>query len=436
MSSIRPNKNLFALADCNNFFASCEMVFNPGLDKKPLVVLSNNDGCIIARSQKAKQLGIKMGEPAYLYRERAKKGEIQMLSSNFTLYADMSQRVMQTLSSFSPDIELYSIDEAFFLLEPSSDEVLRSRALEMRRKVKQWTGIPVSIGTAPTKTLAKIANETAKKDKNGDGVCVLTDPVSISERLKKTALEDIWGIGARLSERLKRKRIYTAAQLVEADDVWIRKLLGVTGFQTVLELRGTPCFQLCEEPGKKKSIVCSRSFATRIEDLSLLQEAIAAFAANAAEKLREQESVASFLSVFIAASPFQEPYESRSCHIQIPNPTSYTPELIALAKEGLSQIYRSGCSYKKAGVLLGDFSDSDAAQTDLITPSSDTDKKKEAMKVIDKINARYDKPSLRFAAEGVDQHPTSRSWKSAEANIRANVSPKFTTSWHDLLKIT
>ncbi len=415
-----------------------------------------------------------MGEPAYLYRDRAKKGEIQMLSSNFTLYADMSQRVMQTLSSFSPDIELYSIDEAFFLLEPSSDEVLRSRALEMRRKVKQWTGIPVSIGTAPTKTLAKIANETAKKDKDGDGVCVLTDPVSIAERLKKTALEDIWGIGARLSERLKRKRIYTAAQLVEADDVWIRKLLGVTGFQTVLELRGMPCFQLCEEPGKKKSIVCSRSFASRIEDLSLLQEAVAAFAANAAEKLREQESVASFLSVFITTSPFQEPYEraarrlgplepslasyhsicgkeldapfrsgeslsfeegvlqSRSCHIQIPNPTSYTPELIALAKEGLSQIYRAGCSYKKAGVLLGDFSDSDAAQTDLITPSSDTVKKKEAMKVIDQINARYDKPSLRFAAEGIDKHPTSRSWKSA----RTNVSPKFTTSWHDLLKIS
>ncbi len=432
MSSIKPYRQLFALVDCNNFFASCEIVFNPSLDKKPLVVLSNNDGVIIARSQKAKQLGIKMGEPAFLYRDRAKRGEIHMLSSNFTLYADMSQRVMQTLSSFSPEREVYSIDEAFFLLEPESDSLLRDRSVEMRRRVKQWTGIPVSIGTAPTKTLAKIANEAAKKEKDREGVYVLTDPVAIEERLKSTSLEDIWGIGARLAERLKRKGIYTAAQLAKADDTWIRKLLGVTGFQTVLELRGTPCFQLSEEPGKKKSIVCSRSFSQKIEDLSLLQEAVAAFAANAAEKLREQESFASFLSVFVSTSPFEEHYESRSCHVQIPNPTSYTPELIALAKEGAAQIHRPGCSYKKAGVLLGDFTDVDAFQTDLITPNPDSTKKQEAMKVMDEINARYDKPSLRFAAEGIDKHPTSRSWKSA----RTNVSPKFTTSWHDLLKIS
>jgi len=418
---------MYALVDCNNFYASCEQVFNPRLENKPLIILSNNDGCVIARSQKAKDIGIQMGDAAFLYKDRALRGEINMLSSNFTLYADMSQRVMQTLHSFSPEMEIYSIDEAFFILEEAADEALREQSVQVRRKVKQWTGIPISIGVAPTKTLAKIANKAAKKEKEKEGVYVLADPAAIEERLSKTATEDIWGIGRALSDRLKRKGIYTASQLRKADDVWVRKLLGVTGFQTVLELRGTSCIELLDEPEKKKSIICSRSFAQKIEDFSYLEEAVASFASRAAEKLRDQESLAGFLSVFIATSPFQEPYESRSCHIHLPNPTSFTPDLISLAKKGLAQIYRRGFGYKRAGVLLGEFSEEQISQIDMITPNPGSEKKLRAMEMLDSVNARYDKPALRFAAEGIERHP----WQS----LRENSSPKFTTSWHELLRV-
>ncbi|MBX7065759.1 MAG: Y-family DNA polymerase [Parachlamydiales bacterium] len=395
---------MFLLADCNNFFASCEMVFNPKLEQKPLVILSNNDGMIIARSPKAKALGVQMGDPAYLYKNRA---DIIMLSANFVLYSDMSQRVMQTLAKFSPDIEIYSIDEAFLELEDRAD--LDGFCKEIRQTVKQWTGIPVSIGAAPTKTLAKLASEWAKK---AGGVFVFRNN-EIEERLAQTELKEVWGIGEGLSDRLKRKGIYTALQLIQADDVWIQKQLGVTGFRTVLELRGTPVFELSEEPEKKKSIVCSRSFGQKVTELSLLEEAVASFAARAAEKLRDQMSLTSFLSVFT---------ESGSCHVHIPNATSYTPELITLAKEGVRRLFRQGAEYRKAGVMLGDFTED--RQGDFLTPAKSD--KGEAMKVMDAINARYDRPKVQFAAEGI-----KRPWKSR----RSNCSPKFTTSWNELVKV-
>lgn len=414
----------FALVDCNNFYASCEQVFNPLLEKKPLLILSNNDGCVIARSQKAKESGVKMGDPAYLYREKAERGELYMLSSNFALYADMSQRVMQTLESFSPEMETYSIDEVFFLLENRPD--LAAQAAAMRRKVKQWTGIPVSFGIGPTKTIAKLANRIAKKEKERQGVMVLTHPDSIVERLEKTALGDIWGIGDGLSAKLQKNGIYTAAQLASAEDGWIRKLLGAAGYRTVLELRGISCIPLCDAEEKRKSIVCSRSFRIPVASLESLSEAVAAFASRAAEKLREQESLAGFLSVFIATSPFRQPYIGRSCHIQIPNPTSHTPMLISLAKKGLAKMFIPGHEYKKAGVFLGDFSEQDARQLDLLSSEALNEKKQKAMEAVDRINGRFDKPAIRFAAEGIRQPLKSRS---------SCVSPKFTTSWHDLLKV-
>jgi DNA polymerase V len=412
---------MFALVDCNNFYASCEQVFNPKLERKPLVVLSNNDGIVIARSQKAKALGVKMGQPVFELRAQIERGEIEALSSNFTLYADMSQRVMQTLADFSPDMEIYSIDEAFFQLVASP--ALRKRAIEIRKKVKQWTGIPVSIGIAETKTLAKIANEAAKKEKEHNSVYLLTDA---EERLAKTEVEEIWGIGSQLASRLNKQGIYTAKQLRDADDQRIRKLLGVQGLRTAMELRGIPCFPLMEEPEKKKSIVCSRSFSQKIDTLPLLCEAVSSFAARAAEKLREQKSKASFLSVFLMTSPFQEPYVSRSCHVQIPVATAYTPELIALAKQGLSQIFQEGLAYKKAGVLLGDFLDGDCEPLDLFILSEKGLKKAKAMETLDKINIRYDKAAIQFAAQGI-----RRKWQES----RCAVSPRFTTSWHELLKV-
>ncbi len=383
------------------------MVFNPKLEQKALVILSNNDGCIIARSPKAKAMGIQMGDPAYLYKHLK---EVIMLSSNFALYSDMSQRVVQTLSTLVPELEVYSIDEVFFEIEGGD---LKKRAFEMRQRVKQWTGIPVSIGIAPTKTLAKLASERSKK---GTGV-ELIQPEEIDERLKATPLEEIWGIGASLTERLKKKGIYTAEQLARADDTWIQKLLGVTGFRTVLELRGIPCFSIDEIPAKKKSIVSSRSFGQKIKELSHLYEAIATFVSTAAEKMRSQESLASFISVFLSTS-----HETLSSHIQLPNPTSYTPELITLAKEGVSRIYRPGAEYRKGGVMLGDFTE--GGQSDFITPPG-RDRSK-AMKLIDEINARYDKPMVRFAATG-----TERPWQSK----REHASSKFTTQWSDLLKV-
>ena len=418
---------MFALVDCNNFYASCEEVFNPSLSQFPLIILSNNDGCIIARSKKAKELGIPMGGPAYMYKDRVERGEIRMLSSNFTLYADMSQRVMQTLESYAPRMEIYSIDEAFFELEELSEEELRNEACRMREKVKKWTGIPVSIGIGPTKTIAKMANELAKKRSELGGVSILISKTAIRAQLEVTEPEEIWGIGHALAERLKANRIYTAAQLIDCDDSFIKKLLGVVGYRTVLELRTVPCFSCSQPIEKRKSIICSRSFKKPITNSSDLENVIATFVSRAAEKLRSQQSRAKFISIFIATSPFIQPYEGRSCHIDLPNPTAYTPELIRLAKEGLKRIYRPQFAYKKAGVLLGDFCDGSVEQMDWITPPTDTPKKRNLMRTIDRINRRYDKTAVQFAAEGLDNHLRSS---------QTQVSPRFTTSWKDLLTVS
>lgn len=404
---------MFALVDCNNFFASCEQVFHPKWEKMALVVLSNNDGCIISRSPKAKELGIKMGDPAYLYRDRK---DVVMVSSNFTLYADMSQRVMQILSSHSPDVEIYSIDEAFFLLEEK--DTLYDSCQALGQQIKKWTGIPVSIGVGPTKTLAKLAAQIAK-DKENKGVAILNSDRAHTQ-LQATAVEEIWGIGKNIAQKLRRNGMYTAGQLIQADETWIRNLLGVTGFRTVLELRGVSCLDI-EAPEKKKSIICSRSFGSSVTELASLQEAVATFVESAAEKLRNQSSLTSFLSVSVTNR-----MATSSCHIQLPSPTSYTPELIRQAKEACTRLYQSGVDYKKAGVMLSDFSDRDAIQTDWLNPTPFSKKKGDAMKVLDQINARYDKTAVQFAASGIE-----KKWKSN----RAHTTPKFTTNWLDLLKV-
>lgn len=333
-----------------------------------------------------------------------------MLSANFALYSDMSHRVMQTLSSASPDIEIYSIDEAFLEIESSH---LLEKCQSIRKKVLQWTGIPLSIGAAPTKTLAKLASEIGKKQ---GGVFVL-EQKDIHERLKTTALDEIWGIGSALNERLKRKGIYTAFQLIESNDSWIQKELGVVGYRTVLELRGTSVFDLEELPEKKKSIVCSRSFGRKVSELHLIEEAIASFTARASEKLRQQESRAAFLSLFL-----QSKNGTQSCHIHLPNATSYTPELIHLAKEGVRKLFQSDLEYRKAGVQLCDFTED--RQIDFLTPARK--EKGNLMKVMDQINARYDRQIIQFAAEGI-QKP----WEGR----RSNCSPKYTTSWNDLPRV-
>lgn len=412
---------MLALIDCNNFYASCERVFNPALRKKPLAILSNNDGCVIARSNEAKQIGVRMGHPAFELRELVSHKNLILLSSNFILYGDMSRRVMETLATFAFDMEVYSIDEAFLHLESDSLENL-GRAI--RARVLQWTGIPVSIGIAPTKTLAKLANEKAKKKPDHKGVFSLTNLEKREKILEETLLQDIWGIGKRMAFRLQKKMIHNGKAFKDQDDLWIRKQLGVTGLKSAMELRGTPCFSLDEKSSIKKSILCSRSFYQTIENPKVLYKEIAKFTVRAAEKLRYQKSLAKNICVFIATSPFNaEKYYSNSCSFQLPLATDYTPELLKYVKKGLNHIFKKGCAYKRAGVLLTDFSSRENRQKDFFSSEKNFDKKMKIMQTIDALNAQYDKEAVFFASEGLN-----RNFRS----LKSKVSPRYTTNWKDI----
>ncbi len=364
MSSTRLGRSLFALVDCNNFYVSCERVFNPLLCNKPVVVLSNNDGCAVARSNEAKALGIPMGAPAFQYAALFKKNKVVVLSSNYTLYGQMSHRVMQTLAQFTPDFEIYSIDEAFlqFIDEPG----LLPNAQKIKQTVWQWTGIPVSIGIAPTKTLAKVANRYAKKHLPQEGIFMLNDPELQKTILTDFPVEDVWGIGRQISHLLYRNGIRTAWEFACMEDRWIKKNLSVVGLRTAWELRGVSCLSLQEAAPPKKSIVCSRSFGREVFDEADLAEALATYVATAAEKLRAQGSIAAFIEVFLNTNRFKEEnYYGNAIHLTLPQATDYTPFLIHYAKHGLHKIYKSGFGYKKIGVLLGGLVSSKALQRDL-----------------------------------------------------------------------
>lgn len=413
---------MYFLVDCNQFFVSCELLFKPQLRGKPVVVLSSNDGCVVSRSKEAKALGIPMGAPAYqcqpIFRDRG----VHVFSSNFALYADLSWRVMQTLSTCAPDMEEYSVDEAFLFIETDQPE---EEALKIKKKVEQWTGIPVSIGIGPTKTLAKVANDLAKK--KGTGIFSLTvencDPV-----LQTLSPVEIWGVGKRLNTSLKAESIHTALQLKNAPDLWIKKQFSVVLLRTVYEVRGISCLDLEEVREMRKSLTHSRSFGTPVKELEALEEALSSFAASAAKKLRDENLCASFLSLFITTSPFvSSNYYANSFTASLAEPTSYTPLLIATAKEGLKKIYRPGFLYKKAGVILGGIVPSNATQRDLFSGNEQANKKKtKAMELLDTINHARGHPALQFAAEGL-----KKEWKRKSGNS----SPRYTTSWPDLLTI-
>lgn len=422
MSSTKPNR-LFALIDCNNFYASCERVFNPKLQNRPVVVLSNNDGCIIARSNEAKALGIPMGAPLFKYRPLIEQHDVAVCSSNYSLYGDMSQRVMQTLEQFSPDFQIYSIDEAFMLLEPKNCEEV---AKEARKRVLQWTGIPVSIGIAPTKTLAKVANHSAKKNPLHKGVYKMETPQKIAAALKELPVTEVWGIGSRSGKKLARSGIYTAQQLAAADDHWIQKQLSITGLRTALELRGHSCLPLEEAPPPKKSICCSRSFGRPISALEELHEAISTFTAKAAEKTRRQHSRASFLTIFTVLHPFEQ-QKTYTTRIILPEPSNHTPTLISYAKSAIQYLFQPKNSYRKVGIILEGLVPEDNYQLDLFaTHWQVSERQEQLMTTIDSINTRYGRGSLTFASEGVN--PT---WQMQ----RNHCSNHFTTSWEELLTI-
>jgi len=417
---------MFGLIDCNNFYASCERVFNPALNGKPIVVLSNNDGCVIARSTEAKILGIPMGEPAYKLKELIEGNQVTVFSSNYVLYGDMSHRVMTTISEFAPEMEIYSIDEAFLLLEGFQHIDMKTYGKKVVRTVTRNTGIPVSMGIAPTKTLAKAANRFAKKYPNYKGVCVIDTDEKRGKALKLLDIGDVWGIGRQYATKLRYYSVNTAWDFTQRTKSWVRHTMGVTGERTWLELRGTPCIEM-DRSTTKKSICTSRSFGERLTELEPISEAIANFAANCAEKLRKQKSLTSVLLVFIHTNPHatNQPQYSNQKVIQLPVATNDTTELINFALQGLKSIFEKGYRYKKGGVIVSEIVPERPLQGNLFD-TKDREKFNKVMTVMDNLNASYGKQKVKIAAQGFD-----RKWKLKNEKL----SPCYTTKLEDILEI-
>lgn len=416
----------YALVDCNNFFVSCERVFNPSLQNIPVLVLSNNDGCVVARSNEVKALGIPTGIPLFKIKNLVDLHNIKVYSSNFSLYADMSKRVMDVLFHFSPDIEIYSIDESFISLDNSA---YRQSADEYARKMKgtvmKWTGMPVSIGIGQTKTLAKLANSIAKKDESLDGVYTIRDDSSSIKRLSAIPVGKIWGIGRKSSIRLNQQGIFTVADFMNANEKWIKKHLTVTGQRTYLELHGISCIDLSSVAPPRKTIISSRSFGTPVTDLAQLKEAVASYISIAAEKLRHQKSTASLVTVYLTTNPFSSaPFYANGSTAPVHPASSYTPRLIACAFSQLETLYRNRYRYKKAGIVLSGIRPESSAQYRFFDQSAPQETP--VIRSIDAINQTWGRGTIRTAAEGI-----AKSWRMN----RAHLSNRFTTRIDELLTI-
>jgi DNA polymerase V len=390
-----------------------------------VVVLSTHDGCVIARSNEAKALGVVMGEPAYKREAFFSRSGVHVFSSNYALYGDMSARVMRILAGFSEKAEVYSIDECFLLLRGFSSASLLRTAREIRRTVRQWTGIPVCVGLARTKTLAKIANRLAKKE-GGDGVRLLKDEEDIDGVLQGLETGDIWGIGRKSARRLGDCGVRTALELKGRDDDWVRRHLTVTGLRTVLELRQTPCIALEDAPPPARSLVCSRSFGTRIENLASLEEAVSAYVQRAGEKLRRKGLVAGAVQVFLETNRFQPgpQYAGSRCRA-LPAPTADTLALHGTALEILRDIHKPGYRYQKAGVILLDLSPASGRQLSFLEPhGEDKTRRDRLMRVMDRINTVHGRGALTLAASGLGK----KEWHMRQERR----SPCYTTSWAEL----
>lgn len=418
---------MIALVDCNNFYASCERVFDPGLNGKPVVVLSNNDGCVIARSNEAKALGIPMGAPAFKYKQLVEAEDVKVFSTNFPLYGDMSHRVMNILSEYSRDIEVYSIDEAFLEIEEGSDESLLEQVKEIRKIVEKHTGIPVSIGVAKTKTLAKVATHLAKKDPKSGGCRVLTDPSKIGEALDKLPVHEIWGIGRRITKKLAMWGVETAGDLTRLSDDLILKELTVVGLRTKKELRGEPSVNFESANKPRKAICTARSFGTMIRDYEYIEQAVASHCAACAVKLRKQASFASSMMVFVHTNYFRKdlPQYKRNIVVKFPA-TQNSITLIKEAKDALRKIYKPGFDYKKAGVILMDFQQADALQVDLFTDNTPNDKDNRLVEALDLVNDKYGRNTLKIADEGL------KNKHALKQNMR---SRSYTTKWNEILEV-
>ena len=422
MSSIKytTKKNKIALVDCNSFYVSCERLFNPKIQKKAVVVLSNNDGCVISRSREAKDLGIKMGEPYFKVKELVKKNKVEVYSSNYALYGDISRRVMKVLKTFSPKVEIYSIDEAFIDLSFMDEKGVEDYGREIRSRVLKWTGIPTSVGIASTKTLSKVANHIAKKEKAG----VIYLNTNIDERLKKFPIEDVWGVGKQLSKFYHKNNISNAYDLKNVSNTWVKKGTNVLGAKTAMELRGIPCIDLQIDQEKRKNCCVSRSFGRKVKDLNELEESVITHCLNAAEKIRADDQIAKTITVFIRTSPFDKNrrYYSNSKTIDLAIPTSNSIELIKNAVKALTDIYKYGYAYQKAGIILSGLKDANQNDQNLLTPLLEN-KSKKLMKAIDYTNTKYGRYAISIAQAGL-----SKGWK-----MRREHSSKIDTASFDSL---
>lgn len=422
-----------ALLDCNNFYCSCERAFNAALHNKPVIVLSNNDGCVVARSNEAKKLKIRMGQPVFECRELIEQHDIQVFSSNYSLYADMSARVMATLAPFSPQVEVYSIDEAFFDVSHVGAQQLLDYGRQIRATVWQCTGIPVSVGIASTKTLAKVATEVVKNNPCLQGVLNLIQysEAELDELLASIALKEVWGIGSRFTNRLQaRSNIFTAKDLKYADEHWIRKRFSVMVQRTVLELRGIACIPVETEPKPKKGIMTAKSFGRPVASLAELEEAVATYTARAVEKLRSQGSAASSISIFVQTNPFKAhtPQDASSLARVLPYPSSFTPDFLNVALDMVRSIYKPGLRYQKAGVFIAKIVPQEVQQADLFGDYSLEEEYNKArlMVIVDFINQWWGQNTIFFGAQGI-----GRQWKMRQERR----SPRFTTHWGEILVV-
>jgi len=416
---------MIALADCNNFYASCERVFNPGLKNKPIVVLSNNDGCIIARSNEAKVLGIKMGEPVFKVRDIIDNNNVHVFSTNFALYGDMSSRVMSLLSDMSPEIEIYSIDEAFMNFTGVKDSV--HLVSKMKSIIAKSTGIPISIGIAETKTLAKVANYIAKKQ-TANGVYALTEQQQIENALKELPVSKLWGVGNRHLRMLNSYGINTTYDFIQLNEDWVLEKMTIMGLRMQRELKGDSCFGIDAYPSRKKNIRTSRSFGVKVKSLQTIQESIIAHAARCAEKLRIENSCARYVSVILRTNPFSKSqdyyYGYKSINLEIP--TNDSMEIVHAAKALLGSIYKEGLIYTKSGVIVGDNVPADQVQLNLFYSEQGKEKRKNLYKRIDFINQTMGRDKIQLLGQGI-----AKKWKLKQENL----SPCYTTRWTDLLRV-
>ena len=418
---------MFGLCDCDSFFASCERIFRPDLYGKPVVVLSNNDGCIVALTKEAKSIGLQRGQSYFQIKDIAKKHDVTVFSSNYTLYGDISSRIISLLYEHMGNVDVYSIDEAFFEIEGDYDN-MRKRLVSMRSAIWKGIGVPVSIGIAPTYTLAKIASHFAKKVSGYKGVCFINTDEKREKALALTPIEDVWGIGRRYNRKLQEYGITNALQFTQFSESWVDNLMGIQGVRTWKELRGIAC-KTIEETSEKKSICTSRSFSNMVSDIQQLSESIAEFTSKSALKLRRQKSACNSITVFIMTNRFRDdlPQYFNSHTVSMPVATNSTSELIHYAFKALNIIYREGYQYKKSGVILSDICPETAIQQQLFD-TVDRQKQQRLTKTLDEINQKYGESAVHLAVQNKTEN---KDWKLR----REHKSPDYTTNINEIITV-